>query len=111
MLDLHEGILELFADAQRAGVRRAWRRRRDEGLEIDGHCARLLEKYERARRIDSDLRAIRAARGPYVIATLPVERAVCSGCGGVLERRAGLSYWQHMGAPRTRTCAPVRRSA
>jgi hypothetical protein len=111
MLDLHEGILELFGDAQRAGVRRVWRRRRDEGLETDGHCVRLLAKYERARRIDSDLRAIRAARGPYVIETLPVERSTCSDCGGVIERRAGLSYWQHMGAPRTRKCGPFRRSA
>lgn len=94
MLDLHEGVLELFAEAQRLGQR----------YRVRGVFLPPSESQRRGRKISRALRAawraLRARSRPRRIVHKPCasEPGTCPRCGARTELREGLTHPIHFGA-------------
>jgi hypothetical protein len=108
MIDLHQGVLELFAEAQYLARPRRLHHR-VLSYEEQRRLVRSFRPRERnrikgrwRRRIASELRM---ERPRYVIEPLPrsdhvhhgsTQTRTCSRCGAIEELRPGLDRWQHM---------------
>jgi len=126
MYELHEQVAELFEEAQELGGAfvklqkpvRLW-----DAREPATRASKLRVKNEWRRRIDRELRALRAARRAALppppartrpkiqLPPLPPPHAGstvtrrCVTCGQLEELRPGLTHWQHM--TKYGACLPV----
>jgi len=107
VIDLHEGVLRLFEEAQHLGQPRKLRVVcREVQRKLRAAFRPREREQRRCKRLQRIARELRAARKSYVIEPLPqsfgpahqgeILTRQCAHCGAVEELRAGLSRWQHI---------------
>jgi hypothetical protein len=105
LIDLAEGIAEIFADGQERGDRVfiEGEGTLGTGIQTNNWLAYRLRERARLRMI---LDHLRACRPRYAIAPICALQTIACACGGAWEIRPGCQYGQHIGGHHCGQLAP-----